>query len=165
MKFEIGNAVVYKSHGVGKIVARETREFALGNKSEFFIVLFDGTRAPKKCFVPVNQAAELLRPVIDTAAATELVAYLETGTGDVVDHQTWNRRYREYMELIHTGDTMSVAKVYLSLIQLREEQELSFGERTLLNQCETMLSSELALVGLSIPKRGNQGLRFVRGGK
>ena len=62
-----------------------------------------------------------------------------------VDNQTWNRRYREYMEKIKTGSVFEVAEVYRDLLMLKLEKELSFGERKMLDTARNLLVKEISL--------------------
>jgi CarD family transcriptional regulator len=62
-----------------------------------------------------------------------------------VDNQTWNRRYREYMEKIKTGSVYEVAEVYRDLLMLKTEKELSFGERKMLDTARSLLVKEISL--------------------
>ena len=57
----------------------------------------------------------------------------------------WNRRFREYTELVNSGSLVEVAKVYRDLWRIRPDRELSYGERRLLEQSRSLLVSELAL--------------------
>ena len=61
------------------------------------------------------------------------------------DNQTWNRRYREYMEKIKTGSVYDVAEVLRDLYLLRVEKELSFGERKMLDTAKGLLLKELSI--------------------
>ena len=63
-----------------------------------------------------------------------------------VDNQTWNRRYREYMEKIKTGSIYEIAGVLRDLVSLRVDKELSFGERKMLTMVRALLMDELSLV-------------------
>jgi CarD family transcriptional regulator len=63
-----------------------------------------------------------------------------------IDNQTWNRRYREYMEKINTGSIYEIAEVIRDLHLLRTEKELSFGERKILDMAQSLLVKELAIV-------------------
>jgi CarD family transcriptional regulator len=60
------------------------------------------------------------------------------------DNQTWNRRYREYMDKIKTGSIYDVAEVFRDLFQLKLEKDLSFGERKLLDTAQNLLVQELS---------------------
>ena len=61
------------------------------------------------------------------------------------DTQTWNRRYREYMEKIKTGSVFEIAEVLRDLCVLRMTKELSFGERKMLDTARGLIIKELAL--------------------
>jgi CarD family transcriptional regulator len=62
-----------------------------------------------------------------------------------VTSQPWNRRYREYTEMLKSGSPFEVAKVLRDLYRLRSDKELSFGERQLLDKARSLLITELAL--------------------
>ena len=62
-----------------------------------------------------------------------------------INEQTWNRRYREYMDKIKTGSVYEIAEVLRDLMLLRYEKELSFGERKMLDTARTLLVKELAI--------------------
>jgi CarD family transcriptional regulator len=151
--YKIGQSVVHLSHGVGVITGIEKREFSPGKVSKFYIVTIQDNGAAKKTFVPFESTENRLRPVMDKKTANAVLAFISSGTTVLNDlDQTWNRRYREYMELIHTGNAMLVAQVYVSLRALQTLKGLSFGERKLLDHTKTMLSKELEAVGLSLPE-------------
>ena len=59
--------------------------------------------------------------------------------------QTWNRRYREYMEKIKTGSVFEVAVVLRDLFLLKEDKDLSYGERKMLDTAKNLLVKELSL--------------------
>ena len=61
------------------------------------------------------------------------------------DTQTWNRRYREYMEKIKTGSVFEIAEVMRDLSVLRATKDLSFGERKMLDTARGLLIKELAI--------------------
>ena len=61
------------------------------------------------------------------------------------DNQTWNRRYREYMEKIKTGSVFEIAEVLRDLYLLKGDKDLSFGERKMLDTARSLLIKELSL--------------------
>jgi CarD family transcriptional regulator len=63
--------------------------------------------------------------------------------GQGADNQTWNRRYREYMDKIKTGSIYDVAEVFRDLFILKSTKDLSFGERKLLDTARGLLLKEL----------------------
>ena len=63
---------------------------------------------------------------------------------DGVPAQTWNRRYREYMDKIKTGSLYDVAEVFRDLSLLKLTKDLSFGERKLFDTAQVLLVRELS---------------------
>jgi CarD family transcriptional regulator len=66
-----------------------------------------------------------------------------------VDNQTWNRRYREYMDKIKTGSVYEIAEVLRDLSLLKYVKELSFGERKMLDTAKNLLVKELAIAEMN----------------
>ena len=142
--FKIGQSAVHLSHGVGKIIGIERRDFN-GKVAEFYIMEIQDNGAPKKVFIPVESHAQRLRHIMKKKDVDKIWETLADTKSLPVDHSTWNRRYREYMERIHTGDPHELAQVLRLLYQLMCEKELSFGERKLIDQTFELLVKELAL--------------------
>ena len=140
--FEIGDKAVYPGHGVGVIEAIERKQI-LGKDQIFYIlrVLENGMTI----MVPRDNAEAVgLRGIIQKLEIPKVLQILKAK--DVaVDTQTWNRRYREYMEKINTGSIYEIAEVLRDLHLLKEEKELSFGERKILDVAKNLLVKELAV--------------------
>jgi CarD family transcriptional regulator len=140
--FEIGDKAVYPGHGVGVIEAIERKQI-LGKDQMFYIlrVLENGMTI----MVPRDNAEAVgLRGIIQKLEIPKVLQILKAK--DVaVDTQTWNRRYREYMEKINTGSIYEIAEVLRDLHLLKEEKELSFGERKILDVAKNLLVKELAV--------------------
>ena len=95
--------------------------------------------------VPLDNVKSVgLRPIISSTEATEVLNILRM-TEVKIDNQTWNRRYREYMEKIKTGSVFEIAAVLRDLFLLKVDKELSFGERKMLDTARGLLMKELTL--------------------
>ena len=141
--FQVGDNAVYPGHGVGEVTAIETKEI-FGKKQVFYaITIFDN--GTKKILVPEDNIESVgLRPIISKTEADKVIGILKQK--DIkIDNQTWNRRYREYMEKIKTGSVYEIAEVLRDLVVLNVEKELSFGERKMLDTARTLLLKELTL--------------------
>lgn len=141
IELKVGETVVHLSHGIGIVASIETRDFAGGNSQAFYILEIDDNGAPKRVFVPVESAGQRVRKVMGRETLARVRAILqgpprETG-------QTWNRRYREYMEQIASGDPLKLAEVVCDLNHLNREKDLSFGERKMLDHAATQLDKEM----------------------
>jgi CarD family transcriptional regulator len=141
-KFRVGDLAVYPAHGVGQIQAVESREVN-GEKHDFYIlkVLENGM----VIMIPIRNVESVgLRCLIDVKEIPKVYAVMRTKREMLVDNQTWNRRYREYMEKIKTGSLFDVAEVFRDLFRLKLTKDLSFGERKLYDTAQVLLVKELS---------------------
>jgi CarD family transcriptional regulator len=141
-QFAVGDKAVYPVHGVAEVVGLEQREIG-GNQTPVYILKVIETGM--KIMVPTTNAGSVgLRDLINSKQVKEVYSILKSR--DVPrDTQTWNRRYREYMEKIKTGSVFEIAEVLRDLSVLRMTKELSFGERKMLETARGLLVKELAL--------------------
>ncbi len=140
--FNIGDLAVYPAHGVGVIEKIETQEIS-GCQQDFYVMrILDSNMI---IMIPTNNVNNVgLRDIIPQTEIPKVYSILKKR--DVtLDSQTWNRRYREYMEKIKTGSVFEVAEVYRDLLILRLEKELSFGERKMLDTARALLVKEISL--------------------
>jgi CarD family transcriptional regulator len=140
--FKVGDMAVYPAHGVGEITDIQTRSIG-GSDRTFYIlrVIENGM----KIMVPTETAATAgLRRVISRKDGKKVLEILRSEEV-AVKTQPWNRRYREYMEMLKSGSPFEVAKVLRDLYRLKGDKDLSFGERRLLDTARSLLVSELAL--------------------
>ncbi len=140
--FKLGDLAVYPAHGVGRIESIETREIS-GEEQDFYIMkILDNNMI---IMIPVDNVESVgLRDVIDTAEVKKVYEIMKKRDMPV-DNQTWNRRYREYMEKIKTGSVYEVAEVLRDLYLLKVDKDLSFGERKLLDTAQSLLLKELSI--------------------
>lgn len=144
--FAVGDKAVYPVHGVAEVVNIEKREIG-GAKHAVYILKILETGL--KIMVPCSNADTVgLREIIDEDEVSEVYEILRSKEV-ASDNQTWNRRYREYMEKIKTGSCFEIAEVLRDLALLRNHKELSFGERRMLDTARTLLVRELALANHS----------------
>jgi CarD family transcriptional regulator len=140
--FKVGDCAVYPAHGVAEVVAIETREIA-SHKKDFYVLRI--VHSDMKLMIPLDGADRVgLRQVVTPEVAEQVFEILRSD--DIaVKPGPWNRRFREYTELVNSGDLTEVAKVYRDLLRVRPDRELSYGERRLLEQSKNLLVAELAL--------------------
>ncbi len=140
--FQIGDKAVYPGHGVGVIEAIETKQIS-GKEQKFYILrIMDNGMT---IMIPKDSVSAVrLRGVIKKVDVSKVIQILKER--DVtIDTQTWNRRYREYMEKINTGSIYEIAEVLRDLHLLKAEKELSFGERKIMDLAKNLLVKELAI--------------------
>jgi CarD family transcriptional regulator len=140
--FKVGDHAVYPGHGVGRIASIESKEI-MGTSHEFYSIQILETGM--KIMIPASNIVKIgLRPLISKDEANKVVEILKEK--DVkIDTQTWNRRYRDYMEKIKTGSVFEIAEVLRDLYVLKVDKELSFGEKKMLDTAKNLLLKELNL--------------------
>jgi CarD family transcriptional regulator len=138
--FKVGDVVVYPAHGVAEIESIEERDIS-GTKLSFMIMKVLDTQMT--VMVPVTNINNVgIRPLIGKVEIDKVYNILKQK--DVhIDNQTWNRRYREYMEKIKSGNAMEIAEVLRDLNILKKSKELSFGERKMYDTAKTLLVNEI----------------------
>ena len=140
-QFQVGDLAVYPAHGVGEIQAIESR-VVNGEKHDFYImkVLENGM----VIMIPISNVESVgLRDIINKKEIPKVYDVMKVRT-DGVPAQTWNRRYREYMDKIKTGSLYDVAEVFRDLSLLKLTKDLSFGERKLYDTAQVLLVRELS---------------------
>ena len=142
MMFEIGDKAVYPGHGVGVIEKIENREVSGSNKSFYVLKILDNGMT---IMIPTDHANMVgLRQIIPEIQVPKVFEILKEKDVSTYN-QTWNRRYREYMEKINTGSIFEIAEVLRDLYVLKSEKELSFGERKILDTAKNLLVTEIAI--------------------
>lgn len=138
--FNVGDYIVYPMHGAGTIDAIEEKDI-LGQKQAYYIIKMPGE---VKVMIPTAQADKVgIRSVIDNTQADKVFDIL--GEDETQTEMNWNKRYRENMDKMKTGDIYEVADVVRNLSFKQKEKGLSTGEKKMLTNAKQILVSELAL--------------------
>jgi CarD family transcriptional regulator len=156
--FKVGDLAVYPAQGVGIIEAIENKEI-MGNKQRFYIMKIMGNGM--RIMIPMDGAKAVgLREVIPEKEIPKIYAILRNK--DVtIDKQTWNKRYREYLEKIKTGSVYEVAKVLRDLFILKVDKNLSFGERKMMDTAKNLLVKEISVATRSDETKIEQDLKKI----
>jgi CarD family transcriptional regulator len=140
--FKIGDKAVYPAHGVGVIEDIKCKVIS-GNKRTFYVLRI--LEKEMTIMIPTDNAQSVgLRGIIDKKEVSKVFRILSERNGKI-DCQTWNRRYREYMEKIKSGSVFEVAEVLRDLVHLKNDKDLSFGERQMLDLAQNLLVKELSI--------------------
>jgi CarD family transcriptional regulator len=140
--FKVGDKAVYPAQGVAEVISIDEKDIA-GQRQSFYVLRILDTN--RKIMVPVNNAKNVgLRPPISEREIRAIFAILKE-ENIAFDNQTWNRRYRGFMDKIKTGSVFDVAEVMRDLYRLRAEKSLSFGERRMLETARALIVKEIAV--------------------
>ncbi|GHV33494.1 CarD family transcriptional regulator [Clostridia bacterium] len=156
--YTIGDKIVHPMHGAG-VVESIVEQKIEGTSRQYYV--FKMPAGGMLVMIPINNSDEIgVRPVIGFDEADEILDSL----CDIEINMTanWNRRYRENMLRIKSGDIAEVAKVVKGLMSREKQRGLSTGERKMLHSAKIILISEIVLAQSStfeeIEKRVNSAL-------
>lgn len=140
--FAEGDMAVYPAQGVGVIEAIINQNVA-GQDQDFYVLkIFDNNMT---IMIPTLTSDNVgLRAIIKKSEVKEVISILEMRNVEI-GTQTWNRRYREYMEKIKTGSIHEVAAVLRDLFLLSVDKDLSYGERKMKDTAKRLLVKEISL--------------------
>lgn len=140
--FKVGDKAVYPAHGVCVIKGIEEKEIS-GIRQSFMVLQV--VENEKTIMIPQNKVTSGgLRDIIKKDEVKKVYKILRRR--DIpVDHQTWNRRYRDYKDKINSGSVFEIAEVLRDLFLLRHEKELSFGEKKMMDAAKDLLIKEISI--------------------
>ena len=140
--FAEGDMAVYPAHGVGVIKAIEMQTVAGIDQSFYVLEILDNGM---RIMIPTISSESVgLRAIVDETEVNGVLDILADRNVEL-GSQTWNRRYRDYMEKIKTGSVHEVAAVLRDLFLLSVDKDLSYGERKMLDTAKGLLVKELSL--------------------
>ncbi len=139
--FKIGDKVAYPMHGAG-IVENIEDKYILGESRSYYIIRI--LHGNMQVMVPVTGSADVgLRCIVDPPEIESVLGVLGEESTPMDDN--WNRRNRDNMAKLKTGDLKEVAEVVRNLVRCDRIKKLSTGEKKLLNNAKQILSSEMIL--------------------
>ena len=139
--FSVGDLVVHPMHGAGVIDAI-VREKVAGSTQDYYVFKMPVGGLLLK--IPTaNSQAIGIRSIIQRPEAEALIAAIPSMP--VEENSNWNKRYRENMARLKSGDLYEVARVIKGLLYRERRRGLSNGERKMLHSAKQILVSELVL--------------------
>lgn len=136
--YQVGDRVVHPMHGAG-IIESIVQE-RLGS---YYVFRMPSGGLTLK--IPTGSCGAIGVRALSTSGRIREV--LSAIPGLEIDHTTnWNRRYRENLNRLKSGDLLEVARVIKGLMWRDREKGLSNGERKMLHSAKQILVSEVVLV-------------------
>ena len=140
--YQVGDKILYPMHGAGIIKKIEKREI-LGSVKDYYILHVPC--GDMKVMIPVDNCEIIgVRPIVSEEEIRSAVEILKQESTPMTGN--WNKRYRENMEKIKTGDITLVAEIVRNLTRIDRENRLSAGEKKMLTNVRKILQSEIMLV-------------------
>ncbi len=139
--FSIGDKVVYPMHGAGTIESIEERKVLGETRSYYILHIMHGNM---QVMVPTEGQGTGLRSIVseDVVDTVKIILSADSTPMDV----NWNRRNRDNLEKLKTGDICQVAEVVRNLLRVDRVKTLSTGEKKMLQSARQILASEISLV-------------------
>lgn len=141
MHYNVGDAVVYPMHGAGVIEGIEEKE-VLGRLTQYYVM-----RMPygnMKVMIPLSNVDGIgIRDIISKAEADKVLESFNSIDNSM--NTNWNKRFRENMVKIKSGNIYEVAAVMKSLMIRDRKKGLSTGERKMLANAKQIFISEIVL--------------------
>ncbi len=139
--FCVGDKIVHPMHGAG-VIENIVEQKINGTNRDYYVLKMPV--GGMLVMIPTTTSNEIgVRPVVNAARADEIIECLPDIEIDMT--QNWNRRYRENMLRIKSGDLVEVAKVVKGLMERERNRGLSTGERKMLHSAKQILISEIVL--------------------
>lgn len=140
--FSIGDKIVYPMHGAGVVEGIEEKQI-LGESRSYYIL-----KVPfgdMKIMIPFDSTDSVgVREVICISEMKVVEEALSSESTEMPGN--WNRRYRDNMEKLKTGEVSQVCEVVRNLMRVDQIKKLSTGEKKMLSNARQILLSELILV-------------------
>ena len=141
MSFQIGDKVAHPMYGAGVLESVVQKKVG-GVVQEYYIMKL--AKSSMIVMLPTQGSEEIgVRPVVDPDQADRVLAAIPSIQVEMTAN--WNRRYRENMERLKSGDLLEVARVVKGLTLRDAKRSLSTGERKMLHSARQILISELVL--------------------
>ena len=141
MTFRVGDRIAHPMHGAGVIDSIVTKRINGQDRAYYVLKLPTGGMM---VMVPVETCEAIgVRPIVNPAEAEEILGAIPGIQVEMTSN--WNKRYRENMLRIKSGDLMEVASVVKGLMQRDRERGLSTGELKMLHSAKQILISEIVL--------------------
>ena len=145
--FEVGDKVVYPMHGAGVIEKIEKKKI-LDDEREYYMMKIPF--GDMNVMIPVDNSENIgMRGVVSDEEVDAVMSQMGQGITEMPEN--WNKRYRENVAKLRSGDIFSVAEVVRNLMISEKSKGLSTGERKMLLNAKQILISEMVLVrGIAI---------------
>ena len=156
--YRVGDKIVHPMHGAGIIDSIVSRKMNGVQREYYQMRLPSGSML---VMIPTDHTEEIgVRPIVDRALADRVLEEIPSLQVDMTSN--WNRRYRENMERLKSGDLFQVAQVVKGLMLRDVDRGLSTGERKMLHSAKQILISEIVMCQSSsyedVEERINQAL-------
>ena len=142
LRWQVGERVVYPSHGVGEIVAIESNEL-FGPGAQVYVL--ELIQSPRRVTIATEKAEKgALRPVVSAEEANKIIASLKEPP-PASKSVPWTKRQRILNDKLSSCCLQDVADVVRELYHLKNIKDLSFSQRRLFDTGIGLIVQELSI--------------------
>ncbi len=142
LKWQVGERVVYPSHGVGEIVAIESNEL-FGPGAQVYVL--ELIQAPRRVTIATEKAEKgALRPIVSAEEAQKIISSLKDPP-PASKAVPWTKRQRILTDKLASCCLQDVADVVRELYHLKNVKDLSFSQRRLFDTGIGLIVQELSI--------------------
>ena len=161
--FSLYDKVVYPGHGVAQIT-RVIEKIVSGQKTSYYELKF--LNKDMTVLVPLeNMHTVPIRPLSSRENVCDALKILTQPARRLNSYEftasSWNKRNKEYQMKLRAGGLRELSEIYRDLRFIEMQKELSFGEKSLLCQTESLLAEEISLVEDLAPREALEHLRSL----
>ena len=139
--FQVGDFIVYPTHGVGKILSEDIEEYS-GIRITVYVITFENSNMTLR--VPKSRACKGgLRPLSSSQFLEKAFSIL-SGKKIKLNKGMWSKRVQQYENKINSGDIIAIAEVIKELHSNIEKSERSYSEKMIYNDAIDRLAGEYA---------------------
>ena len=139
--FSVGDKIVHPMHGAGIIQGIEEKKI-LGQVKQYYVLKLSYN--DMNVMIPVDAEASVgMRLTVERVIIDKVIKVLSQDSSEM--DSNWNRRCRDNMDKLKTGDILQVAEVVRNLMRVDREKGLSAGEKKMLLTARQILISEIIL--------------------
>jgi len=144
--FSVGDKIVHPMHGAGIIQKIEEKKI-LGEVKQYYVLKLPCN--DMNVMIPTDAEISVgIRKIVDKADIERAMEILKDKSSSM--DANWNRRCRDNMDMLKTGNIFKVAEVVRNLTRIDRSKKLSAGEKKMLSNAKQILISEIILTcGLS----------------
>src|SRR3990167_3004647 len=166
--YSLNEKVVYPGHGVASI-NRVIEKSIAGKSTKFFELKF--LNKDMTILLPIdNIIAAGVRKLSSDKNIEAIFNLLQEPADDIIKNSeffkasSWNKRSKQYQFRLRSGNIVEISKIYRDLQYVSQKKGLSFGEKNLLSQTESLLAQEISLVKNVVEEKAVERLRsFFKG--
>lgn len=139
--FSVGDKIVHPMHGAGVVQKIEEKKI-LGEVKQYYVLKLPCN--DMDVMIPTDAELSVgIRKIVDKDDIEKAVAILSSQSSSM--DANWNRRCRDNMDMLKTGDIFKVAEVVRNLTRIDRDKKLSAGEKKMLTNAKQVLVSEIIL--------------------